>query len=149
MDTVTDTGAVPVVPVGDTLRKLPQDGSAGETLPREELWLTQTPQGYRLDVLLPALSAAPDVTDEASALEIAGHQVAAVPGDRMNVKLTTPEDMEILERFAAGDRPPGTTRIGHGLDFHPFRDDRPLIIAGCRLSEEGGLLGRGVRHGSG
>jgi 2-C-methyl-D-erythritol 4-phosphate cytidylyltransferase/2-C-methyl-D-erythritol 2,4-cyclodiphosphate synthase len=136
----TGAGVVPVVPVRDTVRKFPEGSGPGETLPREDLWLTQTPQGFRVDLLLAALSGAEEVTDEASAMERAGHTVVPVPGDPSNIKLTGPDDMELLERLA--DRS-GTsdTRLGTGLDFHPFRDDRPLIVAGCRLSEEGGLLG--------
>jgi 2-C-methyl-D-erythritol 4-phosphate cytidylyltransferase/2-C-methyl-D-erythritol 2,4-cyclodiphosphate synthase len=141
MDAVAETGAVPVIPVRDTVRRFSDDDTPGETLPREDLWLTQTPQGYRLDLLLSVLAGAGDVTDEASALEEAGHGVVPVPGDRMNVKLTLPDDMEMLERLAGREGSSASTRLGSGLDFHPFRDDRPLIVAGCRLSEEGGLLG--------
>jgi 2-C-methyl-D-erythritol 4-phosphate cytidylyltransferase/2-C-methyl-D-erythritol 2,4-cyclodiphosphate synthase len=140
IEAVSGAGAVPVVPVRDTLRKFPDGPEPGEVFPREDLWLTQTPQGFRVDLLLAALSGAEDVTDEASAMERAGHAVVPVPGDPSNIKLTGPDDMELLERLA--DRGGAfDTRLGTGLDFHPFRDDRPLIVAGCRLSEEGGLLG--------
>ncbi len=140
MKAVSDTGAVPVLPVRDTIRKWSDDDKPGETLPREDLWLMQTPQGFRLDILLSVLRNAGDVTDEASAMEKAGYRVIPVPGDQVNVKLTQSDDMRILESLADRDRP-SDTKLGFGIDFHPFRDDRPLIIAGCRLSEEGGLLG--------
>jgi 2-C-methyl-D-erythritol 4-phosphate cytidylyltransferase/2-C-methyl-D-erythritol 2,4-cyclodiphosphate synthase len=140
MAAVSDTGAVPVLPVTDTVRIFSDDVQPGKTLPREDLWLTQTPQGFSLDVLISVLRNAGDVTDEASAMEQAGHRIVPVPGEQVNVKLTQSDDMRILESLADSGRP-SETKIGFGVDFHPFRDDRPLIIAGCRLAEEGGLLG--------
>jgi 2-C-methyl-D-erythritol 4-phosphate cytidylyltransferase/2-C-methyl-D-erythritol 2,4-cyclodiphosphate synthase len=141
MEGAGDTGAVPVIPVTDTVRQFPDDGiSPGQTLPREDLWLTQTPQGYRLDLLMQVLRDAGDVTDEAAAMEDAGYRIEPVPGDPDNIKLTEPADLVKLESVPdRGDI--RDSRLGYGLDFHPFRDDRPLIVAGCRLSEEGGLLG--------
>lgn len=141
MEGSTETGAIPVLPVRDTVRRISDDGiSPGETVSREELWLTQTPQGFVKDLLLEVLENSGSVTDEASAMEEAGYRITPVPGDLDNVKLTVPDDMRILESIAGKDNP-SDSRIGFGLDFHPFRDDRPLIVAGCRLAEEGGLLG--------
>ncbi len=141
MDNSGETGAIPVLPVRDTVRRISDDGiSPGETVSREDLWLTQTPQGFVKDLLLEVLETSDSVTDEASAMEEAGYRITPVPGDLDNVKLTVPDDMRILESIAGKDKP-SDSRIGFGLDFHPFRDDRPLIVAGCRLAEEGGLLG--------
>jgi 2-C-methyl-D-erythritol 4-phosphate cytidylyltransferase/2-C-methyl-D-erythritol 2,4-cyclodiphosphate synthase len=141
MESSTETGAIPVLPVRDTVRRIPDDGmSPGETVSREDLWLTQTPQGFVKDLLLEVLESSDSVTDEASAMEEAGYRITPVPGDLDNVKLTVPDDMRILESIASKDNS-RDSRIGFGIDFHPFRDDRPLIVAGCRLAEEGGLLG--------
>jgi len=141
MENSGETGAIPVLPVRDTVRRISDDGiSPGETVSREDLWLTQTPQGFVKDLLLEVLETSDSVTDEASAMEEAGYRITPVPGDSDNVKLTVPDDMRILESIAGKDKP-SDSRIGFGLDFHPFRDDRPLIVAGCRLAEEGGLLG--------
>ena len=141
MENSADTGAIPVLPVRDTVRRISDDGvSPGETVSRKDLWLTQTPQGFSRELLLKVLENSGSVTDEASAMEEAGYRITPVPGDPDNVKLTVPDDMRILESIA-GSNNSRDSRIGVGLDFHPFRDDRPLIVAGCRLAEEGGLLG--------
>jgi 2-C-methyl-D-erythritol 4-phosphate cytidylyltransferase len=89
-------GAVPVVPVVDTLKRL-RDGRVVEPIDRSELGSAQTPQGFRLSVLARAYDAAFDagltVTDEAMAVERAGGAVAAVRGSVRNRKITTPEDL--------------------------------------------------------
>jgi len=82
MEGSTETGAIPVLPVRDTVRRISDDGiSPGETVSREELWLTQTPQGFVKDLLLEVLENSGSVTDEASAMEEAGYRITPVPGD--------------------------------------------------------------------
>ena len=65
-----------------------------DTLPRDDIFLAQTPQGFRRDVLEEALAAANEanVTDEAMLVERAGMPVYIVEGDPANVKVTTPDD---------------------------------------------------------
>jgi len=125
--------AIPGVRVRDTL-KLVQDGMVSSTMERRDLWMIQTPQGFLYDDLCRVLSSAPEVTDESSAMELAGVAVAVVGGDPRNLKLTEPSD---LSCFAF----PARLSFGQGLDFHPFRDDRPMMAAGCRLGETGGPVG--------
>jgi len=125
--------AIPGVRVRDTL-KLVQDGMVSSTMERRDLWMIQTPQGFLYDDLCRVLSSAPEVTDESSAMELAGVAVAVVGGDPRNLKLTEPSDMSC---FAF----PARLSFGQGLDFHPFREDRPMMAAGCRLGETGGPVG--------
>jgi 2-C-methyl-D-erythritol 4-phosphate cytidylyltransferase/2-C-methyl-D-erythritol 2,4-cyclodiphosphate synthase len=83
------------------------------TIDRRGVWLAQTPQAFRRQVLSEAfLAAAPDLeyTDEASMVEAAGHPVALVAGHPGNLKITTPEDLR-LARFLL--RGPGARPEGH------------------------------------
>ena len=90
--------------LADTLK---QTGSgAGDrvaaTLDRSDKWLAQTPQMFRIGALLAALQAAGDaVTDEASAMELAGHAPLLVPGGAQNFKVTYPDDFALAEAVLA------------------------------------------------
>jgi 2-C-methyl-D-erythritol 4-phosphate cytidylyltransferase len=85
-------GAIPIIPIADTVKRL-QDGLVTVTIPREELGLAQTPQAFRAgplrDAHTRAAAAGLELTDDASAVEVAGGLVRAVPGDPTNVKITT------------------------------------------------------------
>jgi 2-C-methyl-D-erythritol 4-phosphate cytidylyltransferase len=111
-------GGLLALPVADTVKQAwsTQAGCArvARTLPREGLWLAQTPQMFRTGELQAALDACagdPRVTDEASAVELAGAADRApllVRGARANDKLTWPEDFDWFEdRLAAGRVPAG------------------------------------------
>lgn len=90
--------AVPVLPVVDTLRYMENGFLKPEVLPRSGLVAMQTPQGFRRDLLLPALRACvEDLPDDAAALLRQGIPVAAVPGDPKNIKITYPEDLALAE----------------------------------------------------
>jgi len=92
-------GGLLALPVADTL-KAEVDGRATRTLDRRALWQAQTPQMFRIGPLRAALGAAPaDVTDEAGAMEAAGHAPRLVPGALENFKLTWPADFELAERL--------------------------------------------------
>jgi len=67
-----------------------------ETLDRSQLWVAQTPQMFRFGLLSRALAACPDVTDEAAAMERAGHAPWLIEGARSNFKVTDPEDVELM-----------------------------------------------------
>ena len=92
--------AIAAVPVVDTIKRV-REGRVVETVPREELWAAQTPQAFLIDVLLDAFNEANHrdltVTDEAGLFEALGWPVAVVPGDPMNLKLTYPGDLPLLE----------------------------------------------------
>ncbi|MBN2609521.1 MAG: 2-C-methyl-D-erythritol 4-phosphate cytidylyltransferase [Candidatus Fermentibacteraceae bacterium] len=130
--------AVPVVPVRDTVKRVSDASSVLSTVPRKDLVLSQTPQGFRLEQLLGVLRSSGEVTDESAAMESAGMTVLAVRGDPMNIKLTDPEDLDLLRSLSGID---AESRTGIGLDFHPFREGIPLMLGGCRIEGGSGLDG--------
>jgi 2-C-methyl-D-erythritol 4-phosphate cytidylyltransferase len=91
------------VPIRDTVKEVDGSGCVARTVPREGLWLTQTPQAFRRDVILAAYGrAAADRfygTDDASLVERMGLPVRMIPGDAENIKVTTPEDLARAERM--------------------------------------------------
>ena len=89
-------GAVVAVPVADTLKRVDANGTIVETVEREGLWAVQTPQGFRVDVLRGAHAGDPEATDDAGLVEAAGGQVVVVAGDRRNLKVTDPADLDLL-----------------------------------------------------
>jgi 2-C-methyl-D-erythritol 4-phosphate cytidylyltransferase len=95
-------GALVAVPVKDTV-KVVNDGFVTETPPRETLWLAQTPQTFRYEVIRAAHEIADAEgflgTDDASLVERLGDRVHIVIGDYRNIKITTPEDMLLGEAF--------------------------------------------------
>ncbi len=93
-------GAVPGLPVGDTLKRVGPDGAVAETVAREELWAAQTPQAFAADVFRRALLSdnLSQATDCAGHVETAGGRVKVVEGDPRLLKVTTAAD---LERIAA------------------------------------------------
>jgi 2-C-methyl-D-erythritol 4-phosphate cytidylyltransferase/2-C-methyl-D-erythritol 2,4-cyclodiphosphate synthase len=110
------------------------------TLPREEIFLAQTPQAFRVEVLRAALAIADDATDEAALAERAGHPVRVVDGDPRNLKVTTPDDLAIAERLMGGSSVV-PLRIGNGYDLHRLVAGRPLILGGVTKPIEKGLIG--------
>jgi 2-C-methyl-D-erythritol 4-phosphate cytidylyltransferase/2-C-methyl-D-erythritol 2,4-cyclodiphosphate synthase len=116
-------------------------GAATETLPREEIFLAQTPQAFRTSVLRDALALGGDATDEAMLAEQAGYQVQIVEGDPRNLKITTPADLTIAERMLGRSPAPATMRIGNGYDLHRLVEGRPLILGGVTIPFGKGLLG--------
>ena len=91
------------VPVADTMKQVDVDGRVTATLAREHLWHAYTPQMFRLDMLRAALQHAIDndllVTDEAGAMELAGYQPRMVQGQRDNIKITVPADLELAALY--------------------------------------------------
>jgi 2-C-methyl-D-erythritol 4-phosphate cytidylyltransferase len=101
-------GGILALPVADTLKEVREVAEAGQARPRivatrsrEGLWQAQTPQMFRIGMLRDALAQADAqgqaLTDEASALEWAGHQPRIVQGSLRNFKVTYPEDFELAE----------------------------------------------------
>ncbi len=92
-------GGLLALPLADTL-KVERDGRVEATLPRAGKWLAQTPQMFRLGLLAEALQrAAPDVTDEAGAVEALGLAPRLIVGSTENFKLTYPADFALAERL--------------------------------------------------
>lgn len=89
-------GAILAVPVKDTVKQV-MDGCITQTVPRETLWLAQTPQAFPARAIQVAHEQAEAAhfigTDDASLLEWIGQQVTIIHGDYHNIKMTTPEDL--------------------------------------------------------
>ena len=97
--------AIAGTPVSDTIKRV-ANGRVLETVPRDELVSVQTPQAFRKQSLLHAFAFAErggrSVTDEAALIELAGGQVAVVPGSPVNFKVTYPQDLLIAETLLQG-----------------------------------------------
>jgi 2-C-methyl-D-erythritol 4-phosphate cytidylyltransferase len=96
----TDGAAIAAVPVKDTIKKA-ANLQVTETIERSSLWAVQTPQAFRVSVLLNAHERAVvdkfTGTDDASLVERLSHKVVIIEGDYDNIKLTTPEDVYFAE----------------------------------------------------
>jgi 2-C-methyl-D-erythritol 4-phosphate cytidylyltransferase len=109
---IGSTGDHPVggllgLPVVDTVKRC-IEGEACGTIPRNGLWLAQTPQMFRYQLLRQALSAATDpesITDDASAVEALGLTPKLVEGHPRNLKVTLPDDIRIAELYLAVSQP--------------------------------------------
>ena len=139
--------AIAAIGVRDTVKQAGDafaDGSRliRATIPRDSVFLAQTPQAFRRDILARALDEGKDVdaTDEAMLVERLGVPVHVVEGDARNVKVTTPEDLE-KARSASDGSGRRLTRIGIGYDLHRLVAGRPLILAGVTVPFEVGLDG--------
>jgi 2-C-methyl-D-erythritol 4-phosphate cytidylyltransferase len=92
-------GAVPAVPVSDTVKRTDSAGAVVETIDRSDLVAVQTPQAFAADVLRTALAPGGDETDCAGFVERAGGRVRVVEGDRRLVKVTTEADLRFVEHL--------------------------------------------------
>lgn len=97
--------AVVAVPCAATVKRARADQTVEVTIPRDDLWLAQTPQGLRRAEALAAFARADaerwSCSDDVQVMERADHQVALVMGDARNLKLTTPDDWAVAEALLA------------------------------------------------
>ena len=97
--------AIAGVPVKDTIKVVDVDGTITDTPARETLWAAQTPQVFSYDLLRRAHAQfAGDATDDAMMVEALGFQVKMFPGSYDNLKVTTPEDLAVMEAVLRGRR---------------------------------------------
>ena len=130
--------AVPALPVADTLAK---GGETLETnLDRKGLLRIQTPQACHVRQLRTAFgtSAETSATDESTMMLAAGFKVAAVEGDIMLEKLTTPGDWARAEALLAAGM---VSRTGFGFDVHAFAGPGPIMLGGLAVPYGRGLAG--------
>ena len=139
--------AIPAVAATDTV-KLGHGDSGGTfvaaTVPRQDVYLAQTPQAFTRTVLAAALAEgarAEVATDEAGLVERLGGRVAIVEGEPANMKITTPEDLAVARARMNRVSAPSTIRIGNGYDLHRLVAGRPLILGGVTIPFETGLDG--------
>ncbi|MDO5693218.1 MAG: 2-C-methyl-D-erythritol 4-phosphate cytidylyltransferase [Pseudomonadota bacterium] len=103
-------GGLLALPLPDTLKHAGADGRVSATIDRAHKWLAQTPQMFRIGALRDALAAHAatgfaGITDEASAMEAAGHAPLLVPGSARNFKVTYPEDFALAEAVLRSRQP--------------------------------------------
>jgi 2-C-methyl-D-erythritol 4-phosphate cytidylyltransferase len=103
IDGAIATGAaLCAVPVADTVKRGDAKGLVEATVVRDGLWLAQTPQAFRADLLRRAHAATDaDATDDAALVEGLAEPVRLVAGSRENLKVTTPEDLALAEALLA------------------------------------------------
>jgi 2-C-methyl-D-erythritol 4-phosphate cytidylyltransferase len=93
--------ALLAVPVSDTVKKVGANQVIESTMPRQGLWLAQTPQVFRRDWLEAAYADrakfGKDITDDAQLVEAAGHKVHVVESAATNIKITTRADLYLAE----------------------------------------------------
>lgn len=133
-------GAVPALPVADTLKRAHQ-GGVEATVPRDGLFRAQTPQAFRLARIRSAYAAwtGPDEpTDDAAVVERAGGRVALTAGDPRLLKLTYPEDFAMAEQLAGAAR---IVRVGQGIDAHRFGPADSVWLCGVEIAHDQGLVG--------
>ncbi len=138
-------GALPALPVADTLKRASSGGVIESTVDRAKLWRAQTPQGFGYqDILAAHIAAAQsgrtDFTDDASIAEWHGLAVALVPGDERNSKITTEQDLQVSER-RLGSEMGMDVRTGTGFDVHKFCAGDHVWLGGIRIAHTRGLEG--------
>jgi len=99
LEAAKETGAaIAAVPVTDTIKVAEDDQFVRETPPRQNLWVVQTPQVFRFDIIVEAYRQAKgEVTDDATLVERLGYRVKLYMGSYDNIKVTTPEDLALAE----------------------------------------------------
>jgi len=138
--------AIVARPVCDTVKRVQGSGDelhVIETLPRDSIFLAQTPQAFRLNVLREAVAlgeSGVEATDEAGLAERAGHRVHVVQGFADNMKITTSQDLDTA-RLRAGAGGPDGERVGAGYDLHRLVEGRPLILGGIHVPADAGAMG--------
>ena len=147
-DTVTQTmGALPVLPVSDTLKHSHDGLQVAHTVARENLFAAQTPQGFPFQAILSAHRAAlasgrADFTDDSSIAEWAGLRVCLVAGAPENQKITYAAD---LARAAAHLTKDNTqmldVRVGNGYDVHQLVAGDHVTLCGVRIAHDQALSG--------
>ncbi|CAD5140549.1 2-C-methyl-D-erythritol 4-phosphate cytidylyltransferase / 2-C-methyl-D-erythritol 2,4-cyclodiphosphate synthase [Microbacterium sp. Nx66] len=153
---VGDAGAVPSLPVVDTLKRV-ADGLVVGAVDRAELAAAQTPQGFPRRLLEAAYAEATaqgtEYTDDAALFAAAGNAVRLVPGSERSFKITTPADLERARLLvattpgapSAAARPSAVVvdapRVGIGTDVHAFGGDGALWLAGLEWPGEPALSG--------
>ena len=104
----THGAAIVAIPLHDTVKRAAPDGMIETTLDRQRLWLAQTPQAFRIELLREAhrssRQAGVEATDDAFLVERVGHRVSIVNGSIDNFKVTRPEDLVMGEAILAAQK---------------------------------------------
>jgi 2-C-methyl-D-erythritol 4-phosphate cytidylyltransferase/2-C-methyl-D-erythritol 2,4-cyclodiphosphate synthase len=140
-------GAVPALPVSDTLKKEAADGTVSQTVPRAGLHVAQTPQGFPFGPIFAAHQKAfeagvADFTDDAAIAESAGIPVRIVPGSPDNLKLTWARDIAMADQRLSESRTAfPDVRTGNGYDVHSFEPGNSVTLCGVAIPHHQKLSG--------
>lgn len=140
-----ETGAAaPAIPVVDTIKEGGEDGVVVRTLDRSRLWVVQTPQVFRYELLLRAhREITANVTDDAAMVEALRERVRLFEGDRRNVKVTVAEDLAVVEallvsRGVAEPKEPSSATIFHITTRAQWDEAKPAgVYRGDTLDSDG------------
>lgn len=125
-------GVIPGIAISDTIKEVDENGTVTRTPERASLRAVQTPQAFPLPLLRAAHARAEaeawEVTDDASLMERLGYTVRVIEGDRMNIKITHPQDLSLLS-----EKKPALPCCGYGYDVHAYGGDRPLVLGGIAI----------------
>ena len=142
-----DRGALPALPVSDTLKSADAAGVISGTVDRNGLFAAQTPQGFGFEAILAAHERAhesgrDDFTDDAAIAEWAGIPVHVVAGSPDNVKLTWGRDIAMAdERLGRAAATFPDVRTGSGYDVHSFGPGDHVTLCGVRIDHDRSLSG--------
>lgn len=130
----------------DTIKETKKDNMVAATIPRQNVWLTQTPQAFKFELLKKAYKTAYDEkfygTDDATLVERIGKKVKMINGSYENIKITTSEDLFIAQALMKKKTGSKTNfRNGFGYDSHRFASNRKLILGGVEIPFDKGLKG--------
>lgn len=133
-------GALPVLPVVDTLKHVSDNGFVDGTVDRAGLYRAQTPQAFHFPLILDGHRqlAGENLTDDVAIAERMGAAVTSVAGSENLFKVTNPEDFERAARHLAMAF---ETRIGNGFDVHRLGDGDHVMLCGVRIPHGQGLIG--------
>lgn len=136
IDGAYEYGAVTVgVPSTDTIKRIDKNGQVIETLDRSELVNIQTPQGFQKSLFVEAHHRAKEAgyigTDDVSLVEYIDKAVHILEGDYKNIKVTTPNDIDVVKRYLGIKEK--AMRVGYGYDIHQLKEGRPCILGGVHI----------------
>ena len=134
-----NNGVIPIIPIQDTVKKV-DSNKVVETLDRNKLYRSQTPQFFKFNILKKCIentSETTNYTDESELLEINGYQVACINGNLENQKITTQDDLKLLKNFNGN----ANFKNGISTDVHKLIEGDKLILGGLEIPFEKGLEG--------
>jgi 2-C-methyl-D-erythritol 4-phosphate cytidylyltransferase/2-C-methyl-D-erythritol 2,4-cyclodiphosphate synthase len=133
-------------PVKDTIKRVDPDGGVLETLERQFLWMTQTPQAFERSIIQKAYRRADEdrfyATDDASLVERMGVRLQMIAASDENIKITTPADLLMAEFIVKRQKKRECfMKIGFGYDSHRLVEGRQLVLGGVQIPHNRGLSG--------
>ena len=134
----TNCGVIPVLPIADSIKQVEGDVVFG-SVDRDQLRLSQTPQGFKYQELVNGYAEAQsEYTDDAALMQAAGLVIHSVPGSALAFKITVPADLDYARKMIGTNQ-----RTGIGTDVHRFTEDKnkPLFLGAVLWENEVGLDG--------